>query len=297
MTIEHAPIEERYLTSPDGLKLFVRIYRPAAAAGDERLPIVCLPGLSRNGRDFHQLALLLSRAPDAGRRVVCLDYRGRGHSDRAPDPAQYTVPVEAGDVIAICAALGIDRAIFIGTSRGGLILHVLAGLKPELIAGSVLNDIGPVVERAGLAQIRTYLSASPAPSSWGEAARILKQTHGQSFPVLGDDDWQDMAFAIYREIDGRIVPDFDPALLNPLRDLDLSQPLPDLWPQFDLLAKKPVLAIRGGLSMLLSAATHGEMRKRSPQVERRVVEGQGHTPLLHLDGLPEDITRFAGRIG
>lgn len=297
MTIEHSPIEERHLISPDGLKLFVRIYRPAAPPGDERLPIVCLPGLSRNGRDFHQLALLLSGGADGGRRVVCLDYRGRGHSGWDPDPAQYTVPVETGDVIATCAALGIGRAIFIGTSRGGLILHILAALKPELIAGSVLNDIGPVVERAGLAQIRAYLSASPAPSSWGEAAQVLKQTHSRGFPVLVDDDWQDMAFAIYRQIGGRIVPDFDPALLNPLRDLDLDQPLPDLWPQFDLLAKKPVLAIRGGLSTLLSAATHGEMHKRSPQVEIRVVEGQGHTPLLHLDGLPEDIKRFAGRIG
>lgn len=297
MTIEHSPIEERHLTSADGLKLFVRIYQPVAPSDDERLPIVCLPGLSRNGRDFHQLALRLSRATDGRRRVVCLDYRGRGHSDWDPDPAHYTVPVETGDVIAICAALGIGRAIFFGTSRGGLILHILAALKPELIAGSVLNDIGPVIENAGLAQIRTYLSASPAPASWGEAAQILKQTHGQSFPALAHDDWQDMAFAIYRKIDGRIVPDFDPALLNPLRDLDLDQPLPNLWPQFDLLAKAPVLAIRGALSTLLSAGTLGEMHKRSPQVETRLVEGQGHTPLLHLDGLPEDIKRFADRIG
>lgn len=297
MTSEQGVIDDRTLTSADGLKLFVRIYQPKTAAGDERLPIVCLPGLSRNGRDFHQLALLLSHASDGGRRVVCLDYRGRGHSDWDPDPAHYTVPVETGDVIAVCAALGINRAIFIGTSRGGLILHILAAVKPDLIAGSVLNDIGPVVESAGLAQIRTYLSASSRPASWSEAAQVLKATHGQTFPALAEEDWREMALAIYREIDGRIVPDFDPALLNQLRDLDLERPLPDLWPQFELLAGKPVLAIRGGHSKLLTTETLAGMKARSPQVDIRVVEGQGHTPLLHLDGLPDDIRRFAGRIG
>lgn len=297
MTPDESHLDQRYISSPDGLKLYVRIHHPQMRPAGAHLPIVCLPGLSRNGRDFRQLAHFLEEDPTADRRIVCLDYRGRGRSDWDPDPSRYTVPVEAGDVLAVCAALDIDRAIFIGTSRGGLILHILAAIKPDLIAGSVLNDIGPVIESAGLADIRTYLTASRVPESWDEAALMLKETHGESFPALNAEDWMDMALAIYREVDGRIVADFDPALLDPLRDLNLDEPLPDLWPQFELLAKAPVLAIRGARSKLLSAETLREMRRRSDQVETLTVEGQGHAPLLHLSGLGEEITRFAVKIG
>src|SRR5690606_30383098 len=138
-----------------------------------RLPLVCLPGLSRNARDFHRFALSLP-----GRRVVALDYRGRGGSAYDPDPANYTVAVECRDVITVCAALGIEHAIFVGTSRGGLILHVLAAIRPDLIAAAVLNDIGPEIESAGLKEIRDYLGRSGTHGSFEDAADTLARIHG-----------------------------------------------------------------------------------------------------------------------
>ena len=270
----------RFFPAPDGLQLHARDYEPAAG-GQNRLPVVCLPGLSRNGRDFHQLALLLSQDPVSPRRVICLDYRGRGLSAYDENPANYNIPVECGDVIAACATLGISRALFIGTSRGGLILHILAAVQPDLIAGAVLNDIGPEIEAGGLMEIRDYLAKRSSPATFEDAANLLQAIHGPTFPALTRADWLEMANAIYREKNGRIVADYDPKLADQLQAIDFSKPLPTLWPQFELLARSPLLVLRGEHSRLFSSETLERMQAHGSNVETVVAKGQGHAPLLH----------------
>ena len=279
----------RFVTAPDGLRLHARDYAPATG-GQTRLPVVCLPGLSRNVRDFHAFALLLSQDAATPRRVVALDYRGRGLSAYDENPANYNVAVETADVIASCAALGIARALFVGTSRGGLILHLLAAMKPDLIAGAVLNDIGPELEADGLKDIRDYLSKRSEPAGFEEAAKGLQALHGPTFPALTRDDWLDMAEAIYRQENGRIIADHDPRLADQLQTIDFDKPLPTLWPQFELLAKSPLLAIRGEHSRLLSEETLARMGAHG--VETVTAKGQGHAPLLHHPALFPAIKAF-----
>lgn len=285
----------RFFPAPDGLQLHARDYAPATGE-TARLPVVCLPGLSRNGRDFHAFALLLSQDAVSPRRVVALDYRGRGLSARDANPANYTVATECGDVVAACAALGIPRALFVGTSRGGLILHVLAAVQPDLIAGAVLNDIGPEIEAAGLKEISDYLAERSEPASFAAAADALARLHGPTFPALTRADWLDMAEALYRKEDGRIVADHDPKLADQFQAIDFTRPLPTLWPQFSLLAQRPLLAIRGEHSRLFSKETLARMAAHGPNVETLTAQGQGHAPLLHRADLFPRIRAFLDRL-
>ena len=281
-----------WFSATDGLKLHARDYGRHSLAARGRLPIVCLPGLTRNARDFHDFAVLMASDPTSPRRVVTFDYRGRGGSDWDKDPTRYTILIEADDVLAGMAALDLPHAAFVGTSRGGLIMHVLAAMRPTVMAAGILNDIGPVIEGAGLAQIKAYLARMPRPASWDEAARILKEAHGKSFPVLRDADWAEMAQAIYVEKDGKITSDYDPALLDSLKDIDLNTPLPTLWPQFEGLRNMPLMTLRGEHSALLSEQTVAEMKARAPAMQAITVKGHGHAPILHLSGLPQIIGSF-----
>lgn len=278
-----------FYSAQDGLRLHARIYGDGAA---NNIPVVCLPGLTRNARDFHELALYLASQAKTPRQIICFDYRGRGRSDYDANWQNYNVGVEATDVVTGLHALGIDQAAFIGTSRGGLIIHVLAAVRPALIKAVVLNDVGPVIELAGLAQIRAYLANAPRPKDFADAGAIQKAVHGEAFPALSEADWQRFVRAIYRDEAGRPVADFDPALVNILLAMDLDQPLPDLWPQFEALSQMPILAIRGANSRLLSGRTLNEMAKRHPNFGLITVEGQGHAPLLETGTLPEKITAF-----
>ncbi|TIO07450.1 alpha/beta hydrolase [Mesorhizobium sp.] len=278
-----------FYASPDGLQLHARIY---GEANTGRRPVVCLPGLTRNCRDFHELALHLSRRAESPRKIVAFDYRGRGQSAYDPDIGHYNVGVEASDILAGLAVLGIEGASFIGTSRGGLIIHVLGAMRPAILRAIVLNDIGPVVEAGGLAHIRSYLERAPKPKTHAEALGAQRGVHGSDFPALAEADWERMVAALYRETDEGLVSDFDPKLVDTLTGLDFTQKLPDLWPQFDALAAIPVLAIRGANSKLLSVETLEQMRKRHPHIETITVEGQGHAPFLETGGLPGAIAAF-----
>ncbi|MGV3551676.1 alpha/beta fold hydrolase [Rhizobium sp.] len=269
----------------DGIMLHGRIYGADSGAP----PVICLAGLSRNSRDFHGIASLLAAE---GRRVVALDYRGRGLSGWDPNPANYNLLREAQDVIQAAGHLGIEHADFVGTSRGGLILHFLPAMSPGLVRSMVLNDVGPVLEADGLRLIRDYLSARPEPSDFAQAARALKATHGADFSILTEDDWAEMADAIFRRIDHKIVPDYDPALVDPLKAMDLSKPLPALWEQFDALGSIRLLIIRGENSSLLSAATMQEMLRRHSDARAITALGQGHAPLLHLADVAGAILGF-----
>ena len=284
--------QDFFYGSGTGLKLHARIY---GSRDGNAWPAVCLPGLTRNARDFHELAVALSTDTARPRRVVSFDYRGRGQSDHDPDWRNYQAPIEAADIAAGLAALGIASGAFIGTSRGGLIIHVLAAMNPSLLKAVVLNDIGPVIESEGLAHIRAYLENAPKPANVAEAVAAQRAAHGAAFPALSSADWERMVGALYRIKDGRPVADFDPALLNTLRDFNPDRPLPELWPQFEALASVPLLAIRGANSKLLSPATFAEMARRHPDCQPVTVEGQGHTPLLETAGLPAAIGDFIAR--
>jgi pimeloyl-ACP methyl ester carboxylesterase len=280
-----------FYSAPDGLRLHARVYGESSGSGQ---PVVCLPGLTRNARDFHELAMLLSRDKQRPRKVVAFDYRGRGQSAYDPDWKNYDLLVEAGDVVAGLIALGIEHAAFVGTSRGGLIIHVLAAMRPTVLKAVVLNDIGPVLESAGLSHICNYLENAPRPKSLAEAVAIQQAAHGQNFPALSDSDWERFVRAIYRNENGVPVPDFDPALRN-VAKWRTEEPIPTMWPQFEGLSALPMLAIRGANSSLLSAATLDEMARRHPDCETVTVEGQGHAPLLETGDLPSIVAAFLDR--
>ncbi|MGL3606561.1 alpha/beta fold hydrolase [Rhizobium sp. G187] len=280
-------VEDRFITGADGLRLHLRLY----GVSNGGTPVVCLPGLTRNLLDFDGLAHILAASPH-GRQVISISSRGRGRSDRDPDPTRYTVPVEASDVIAVMDALSLNQAAFIGTSRGGLILHMLAMTHPERIDRAVLNDIGPVLEADGLRTIQTQLAARDTPGTIDEAVAALRQAYGAEFPRLTEQDWRDMAGALFREQDGRLSSDYDPAIAAQISAIDLNAPLPTLWEAYEGLAKKPLMVIRGENSQLLSHQTVQAMAARKPDLVFIEAEGQGHAPILHLAPLPEQIAAF-----
>lgn len=280
------------ITAQDGLKLAVRIfgdYHPG------RLPLLCLPGLSRNSRDFKALGTFFSETIQPRRQVFAVDYRGRGRSDSDPDWANYSPLVEARDVLAVADALGIREAIIVGTSRGGIIAMILGALRPGLMAGIVLNDIGPVIEGMGLARIKTYLRPAEPLRTLAEAVERLRSIGGAQFTALSEADWEAMADAIYVAEDNGFRPDFDPALLKMVDAINLEDALPQLWPQFDSLRAHPILSIRGENSDILSEATVKAMVDRHPMLEAITVSGQGHAPLLRDQPTLERIAAFVRR--
>jgi pimeloyl-ACP methyl ester carboxylesterase len=264
----------RFVTSSDGLKIHARLYGQPVSG---RLPVLCLPGLSRNAGDFDVVA----RALAAERQVVALDYRGRGLSDRDPNWQNYALPVELNDLLAVTTVLGLEQAVFLGTSRGGLLTMLTTAARPTLIAGAILNDIGPVIDGAGLARIKSYLGRLPGPANWDEAVTLLKTISQSRFPALTDEDWRRQAGSIWMERDGRLEAAFDPALAKTLEAVNFDQPLPTLWPQFDGLGAVPVMVIRGANSDILSEGTVAAMAARRPDLDILTVPGQGHAPLLN----------------
>jgi pimeloyl-ACP methyl ester carboxylesterase len=266
-----------FITAQDGLKLHVRAYGSRAASA---LPVICLPGLARTGADFHRLASALSDDAQSPRHVLALDYRGRGLSGYDPNPDNYSLPVELADILSVLTALEIAKGVFVGTSRGGLLAMLLGSARPAALAGVVLNDIGPVIEPRGLARIKSYVGRLPQPKSFEEAAEFLRQLFSPQFPALSADDWMELAQCVFRDQDGRIIPDYDPELARVLRDVDIERPLSPLWNEFDSLAFAPMLIIRGANSDLLSPATFEAMRARRRQCDAVVVPDQGHAPLL-----------------
>lgn len=276
-----------FVTAPDGLRLHVRCH---GRGGSDALPVVCLPGLARTEADFAPLAQALAHDTRRPRRVLALDYRGRGQSEHDPDPAKYNFQVELADVLAVIAALDAAHAVFVGTSRGGILAMLLAALRPAAIAGVVLNDIGPVVEPKGLIRIKGYVGKMPQPRSYEEAAEILRRLFSAQFPALGPDAWLASARRSFRESNGALVPTYDTNIAKTLEGVNFDKPFPPLWAQFDALAHAPVMAIRGEHSDILSAETVTAMRARRPDLETVEIADQGHAPLLIE---PEIIARIA----
>ncbi len=266
-----------FVSTDDGLKLHARDYGPRTSSA---LPVLCLPGLTRNARDFHTLAVYLSSHEKNPRRVVALESRGRGLSEWDRNWQNYDAQVEARDVLDVMPALGLEHVGIVGTSRGGILAMILAVTRPGILAGVVLNDIGPVLGGKGLARIKGYVGKTPKVHSWEEAARLSKNLNEGQFPDLDDQAWMDFAKRTYIEKDGQVRPDYDPALGRPFENLDLSKPVITLWPQFEALHGIPTLVIRGEHSDLLDADTLVEMERRHKNMDILECPGEGHAPLL-----------------
>jgi pimeloyl-ACP methyl ester carboxylesterase len=287
--MSQAPFTDMFVSAPDGLKLHARSYGPRLAA---TLPVVCLPGLTRTAADFDPLATALSTDPTEPRWVLALDYRGRGDSEYDRDASNYALPVELADVLAVLTALEVGPAVFVGSSRGGLIAMMLAVTRPATLAGVILNDIGPVVEPQGLMRIKSYVGKLPAPRNHEEGADILRRLFAAQFPKLEQADWVAFAQRTWKEKNNQLVADYDAKLATTLAAADFERPLQALWPQFDALARVPLMVIRGANSDILSAATVAAMRERRYDIDTIEVPDQGHTPLLAEPDLIRRIASF-----
>lgn len=279
-----------HFTARDGLRLHARHY---PSPGSRRRPLVCLAGLTRNCRDFHDLASALSLNSEAGRDVYALDYRGRGRSQSDPDWKNYSIFTELNDTLDFMALKGLHRAGILGTSRGGLIAMLMGVLRPTALGTVILNDIGPVIERDGLARIVAYVGRIPIPNSWDEAARMVAGMHQRGFTAVPEAQWEEIARQLFNDDHGLPAPGYDPNLAKAVSILD--SPPPDLWPQFMSLARLPVLALRGANSDMISAATLDEMRRRHPRLETVTIRGQGHAPLLKDAASIATIAEFLAR--
>jgi pimeloyl-ACP methyl ester carboxylesterase len=264
-----------HYTSRDGLRLYARHY---PVPGSLRRPAVCLAGLTRNSRDFHDLASVLSRQDETGRDVFCLDYRGRGRSQHDPNWKNYSILVELNDTLDFMTMRGLDRAAVIGTSRGGLITMLMAVLRPTALGAAVLNDIGPVIEREGLARIIAYVGRVPLPADWREATQLVYEMNRRQFTAVPEDEWEAIARQLFNDDNGLPASAYDAKLAKAISMMD--GPTPELWPQFAALAHVPVLAIRGQNSDILAQKTVTEMQARHPRLAALTVRGQGHAPLL-----------------
>jgi pimeloyl-ACP methyl ester carboxylesterase len=266
---------ERFWTSGDGLTLFARDY--AGAAGPAKLPVLCIHGLTRNSRDFEDVAPWIAAQ---GRRVLAVDVRGRGRSARDPHPLNYQPPVYAGDMLALMGQAGIARAVFVGTSMGGLITMTVGAINPAAVAAAVLNDVGPELSPVGLGRIMGYVGGGKPVESWEDAAEYARSINGVAFPSAGPEFWPAFARRIFREEGGRVALDYDPEITAPFRQAPTG-PLPDLWPVFTAFAaERPTLLVRGGISDLIDEGIAARMREAAPAMDYAEVPDVGHAPLL-----------------
>ena len=280
-------------TSTDGLTLYARDY--PAHGGPAKLPVFCIHGLTRNASDFDELAPWVA---SLGRRVIALDVRGRGRSERDPDPSKYNPMVYAGDVIKLAHDLGVERAVFIGTSMGGIITMTLALRRLKLIAAAVLNDVGPVISEKGLARIASYAGKGCVLTSWEEATDYIMTINQQAFPANDLEEWRKWAQRAFAENEqGQLVLRYDPNIALPLQAGKLK---PTSWMgrvAFRRLAhNRPVLLVRGALSDLVEDRQAGYMRRAAPTMQYAVVPGVGHAPMLTEPPAREAIQQFLSQV-
>lgn len=274
MTPTLPPPESRFVAARDGLRLHYLDYpRPDPT----RLPLVCLTGLARTADDFF---LVAQAAQKSGRRVLALDYRGRGRSDWDKDWRRYDPDIEEDDIFTVLADAGVTEAVFFGTSRGGLHVMRIAKSRPRVIRAAVLNDIGPVIEKSGLLRIKGYVGKMPPLQRMKDAAALMRFTASATFPAVTPEQWETFARQTFEEKDGKVQLRYDPELNHTLDEITPEADVEDFWERFMALTQVPVLAIRGETSDLLSVATFDEMARRAPSIQRYTVPGQGHAPLL-----------------
>ena len=276
-----------FVVVADGLRLHYRDY-PGPAG---KAPLLCLHGLTRNSRDFTDFAE--RHSPEW--RVLAADFRGRGLSDYDPLPARYTPVTYAADVLHFLNALEIDRAVFIGTSLGGLVTMAIAAIAPQRIAASILNDVGPELTAGGLERIRSFVGKDVRFATWDEAAEAIAANNRRLPQGYSHDDWVEMAHRVCREDKGEIVFDYDMAIALPF---ETHGPVPkvDLWPLFKALGQRPLLVVRGEQSDLLSADALEKMHEAAPGMKSVTVPGVGHAPTLDEPEALEAIDALLGSL-
>ncbi len=273
-----------FYQSDDGLRLYARDY-PCATA--DAPVILCLPGLTRNSKDFASLANTLQQT----HRVICPDQRGRARSARDPDPARYRPDQYVLDMRALLDLLQIPEVVVIGTSLGGLMAMLMMATLPTRINAAVLNDIGPEIDPRGVARISEYVGKTARANTWDEAATQTAMTNGAAFPDFNRDDWHAMARDLYIQEGNFPVLDYDPAIAQ---GLATGTAAPNLWPLFDSVGQKPMLVIRGVDSDILSTETMVEMSRRLPQLVSHNIAGRGHAPTLNEPDARAAIYQFLG---
>jgi len=289
-----AAYREQRCASAEGLELYCRVYEPQIPGGTSRLrtlPVLCLPGLTRNSRDFEALAPHLA----ARHRVICPDLRGRGLSARDPQWRNYHPGTYLGDLQRLLEALELERVAIVGTSLGGLLGMMLGATAPERVAGLELNDIGPEVDPKGIERIKAYTGLLPAVSTWDEAVKQLRMVYGSAWPGLSDETWSVLVRRSYREnAAGTPVLDCDPRVGDALR---AAPAVPGgLWPVFARLQALPMLVVHGALSDILNVGTVERMQREKPDLECVTVGNRGHVPLLDEPEALTAIDRFLARL-
>ncbi len=285
-----AMFTDHFFTNADGLKLH---YRDYPAVGETTgLPVLCLHGLTRNVKDFEELA---PRIAGLGRRVIVASQRGRGQSEADPQTERYIPPVYAGDMIGLLDQLGLERVVFIGTSMGGLMTMMVAGMQPQRIAAAVINDIGPSISKPGLDRIKQNTSSREPAADWAEAASRTRDGNLAAFPLKDHDEdfWLDFARKTWIEKDGQVVLAYDGNIISMI---DGDEPLPDIWEFWEPFGPIPTLVVRGGVSDLLSAETVAEMKRRKPDLDTVEVPDVGHAPFMTEPEAWTAIQAFLGRV-
>lgn len=286
--------EERVVATADGLALYARDYPPLLP--ETGAPVICLHGLTRNSRDFQVVA---PRIAALGRRTIAADMRGRGKSANDPNPAHYAPTVYAQDVVKLMDALGVPRAVIVGTSMGGLIAMVMAAGAGDRVAAAVLNDTGPRLKMEGLARIAGYVGRVQAVDGWQAAAETVRAIAGPAYPARLDDEafWLAFAERTFRaREDGRLEPDYDPSIALAFANFDSNAPAPDLTPLFQALAQKPLLLVKGAISDLIDDEAVALMRAIKRDLEVVVVENVGHAPMLDEPEAWDGLLSFLARV-
>ena len=283
--------EEQRWTSHDGLSLYYRDYPAGGSA--TLLPVICLHGLTRNSKDFEDVA---PRIASLGRRVLVPDVRGRGQSDFDPDPNHYQPRIYARDVVALMDSLGISSAVFLGTSMGGIITMTVAALRSKAVAAAILNDVGPAVAPEGIARILAYTGKSPDVRDWDDAVGYVRRTSSAAFPRFGEGDWRKFAERTFRDDGQGPRLDYDPAISGPLKAPSRLTTFM-AWLLFRKLARgRPTLLIRGAMSDIVSRDIARRMKRHAPRLDLAEVPGVGHAPMLDEPAAIAAIEKFLGRV-
>lgn len=271
--------------SQEGLQLYAREYPNDSAEAT----LVCVPGLTRNSADFADLCEQLNDRY----RIFAVDLRGRGQSEYDSVPQNYHVGVYVQDIQLLLQKLAAEKVILIGTSLGGLVSMMVSAMNPDAISGLIINDIGPEINPAGLERIASYITSKTSPpSNWQQATERTRLVLQREYPNFAEEDWQSLARRLYRQQNGEIRLDYDPAISVLFEQQQQNTDTADMWPVFESLSSIPMMAIRGELSDILLADTASKMQTRHPQLTLLDVPEVGHAPLFEDPQVTQKVVNF-----